>query len=120
MRWQGRRQSSNIEDRRGDAGMGGFGGDGPRIGIGLPGRRSGGLGIGAIAIVLVVGWVLGVNPLTLLGTLEGVDTGGTYDTGQPGQTGAPADEAATPSSLAAPRPERQGGRRPAYPTRSGK
>jgi uncharacterized protein len=96
MRWQGRRESGNIEDRRGDAGMGGFGGGGPRIGLGLPGgRRGGGLGIGAVAIILVVGWLLGVNPLALLGTIEGVDTGGSQlgSEQQTGQTGAPGDEA---------------------------
>ena len=95
MRWQGRRQSSNIEDRRGDAGAGGFGGAGPRIGIGMPGgRRGGGLSIGAVVIVLVVSWFLGVNPLTLLGGLEGGDTGGSsLGTEQTGQVGTPSDQA---------------------------
>ena len=94
MRWQGRRQSSNVEDRRGADATGGFGDTGPRIGIGMPGgRRGGGLSIGAVVIVLVVGWFLGVNPLTLLGSLEGVDTGGTYGTQQAGRTGTPADAA---------------------------
>ncbi len=96
MRWQGRRQSSNIEDRRGDAGAGGFGGAGPRIGMRMPGGRSGGgLSIGAVVIVLLVSWFLGVNPLTLLGGLEGGDTGGSsFGTQQTaGRTGAPSDEA---------------------------
>ncbi len=95
MRWQGRRQSSNIEDRRDDAGTGGFGGAGPRIGIGMPGgRRGGGLSIGAIAIILVVGWFLGVNPLTLLNGLEGGDVGGnSLTTEQAGRTGVPSDQA---------------------------
>ncbi len=96
MRWQGRRQSSNIEDRRGDGGMGGFGtGAGPRIGMGMPGgRRGGGLSIGAVVIVLVVSWFLGVNPLTLLGGLDGGGTGGSsLGTQQTSQTGAPSDEA---------------------------
>ena len=94
MRWQGRRQSSNIEDRRGDAGMGGFGGAGPRIGMRMPGgRRGGGLCIGAVVIVLLVSWFLGVNPLTLLGGLEGGDTGGSsLGTQQTGRAGAPSDE----------------------------
>ena len=94
MRWQGRRQSSNIEDRRDDAGTGGFGGAGPRIGMSMPGgRRGGGLSIGAIVIVLVVSWFLGVNPLTLLGGLEGGDTGGSSSqTQQTGEVGAPSDE----------------------------
>ena len=68
MRWIGRRQSSNIEDRR-DAGGGGLGGggfpggfntgggDGPRIPIGFPSgggaKTGGGLGIGTIVIILI-------------------------------------------------------------------
>jgi predicted metalloprotease len=94
MRWQGRRQSSNIEDKRDGGGMGGFGGAGPRIGMSMPGgRRGGGLSIGAVVIVLVVSWFLGINPLTLLGGLEGGDTGGSpFATEQAGQTGTPADE----------------------------
>jgi predicted metalloprotease len=62
MKWEGERQSDHVEDRRGG---GGFGGGGmPRIG----GR---GIGIGTIVIALVGGWVLGINPLTLLGVLGG-------------------------------------------------
>ncbi|RCW75653.1 KPN_02809 family neutral zinc metallopeptidase [Pseudorhodoferax soli] len=60
MRWEGNRESENVEDRRGQGGGGGrpvFGG------------RS--IGIGTIVIALVGGWVLGVNPLTLLGMLSG-------------------------------------------------
>ncbi len=63
MKWEGNRQSDNVEDRR-SAG-GGLGGGGmPHIG----GR---GIGIGTIVIALVGGWVLGINPLTLLGVLGG-------------------------------------------------
>ncbi|HOM11979.1 MAG TPA: neutral zinc metallopeptidase [Rubrivivax sp.] len=61
MKWEGERQSENVEDRRGG---GGFGGGLPRIG----GR---GIGIGTIVIALLGGWVLGINPLTLLGVLGG-------------------------------------------------
>lgn len=73
MRWEGQRESDNVEDRRdgggGGSGLGGFGG------------RS--IGIGTIVLALVGGWVLGVNPLTLLGLLGG---GG----GAPAQVSAPA------------------------------
>ncbi|MBX3643968.1 MAG: neutral zinc metallopeptidase [Rubrivivax sp.] len=64
MKWEGNRQSDNVEDRRGSGGGGFGGGMGPRIG----GR---GIGIGTIVIALVGGWILGINPLTLLGALSG-------------------------------------------------
>jgi len=61
MRWEGNRESDNVEDRRDD---GGGGGGGPVFG----GRS---IGIGTIVIALVGGWVLGINPLTILGALSG-------------------------------------------------
>ena len=64
MKWEGERQSDHVEDRRGGGMGGGFGGGMPRIG----GR---GIGIGTILIALIGGWVLGINPLTLLGALGG-------------------------------------------------
>ncbi len=64
MKWQGNRESDNVEDRRSG---GGFGGGGFRIG-------GGGLGLGTIAIALVGGWLLGINPLTLLSMLSGEQT----------------------------------------------
>ncbi len=61
MKWEGNRESDNVEDRRG----GGFGG-----GRGLPiGGR--GIGLGTVAIALVAGWIFGINPLTILGALDG-------------------------------------------------
>lgn len=65
MKWEGNRQSDNVEDRRAGGG-GGLGG--PRIG----GR---GLGLGSIVIALVAGWIFGINPLTVLGILDGVGGG---------------------------------------------
>jgi uncharacterized protein len=58
MRWEGNRESSNVEDRRGDGG-GGFG---------LGGRS---IGIGTIVIALVGGAIFGINPLTILDILSG-------------------------------------------------
>jgi len=73
-------QSSNIEDRRGEGGGfggGGFGGGFGGGGYGGPGiPLGGGLfkgGFGLIAIV-VIGLILGINPLSLLGGM--VDGGG--------------------------------------------
>ena len=87
MKWQGREESSNIEDRRTSGGApsgGGFGGGfssgGPlQGGGGLPiGGRGGLSGIVGIVILLVICWALGINPLTLLD--NGTVTGGTSGT----------------------------------------
>ena len=65
MRWQGRRQSTNINDARGSGslggGLGGMGRGGP-----FAVRRAGGGGIGVIIVVLVVAYFLGINPLEIL------------------------------------------------------
>lgn len=59
MKWEGQRESDNIEDQR-EAGGG--------RGVFTGGGR---LGLGTIVLALVVGWALDINPLTLLGALEG-------------------------------------------------
>jgi predicted metalloprotease len=67
MRWRGRRQSSNVEDRRGRSGArlpGGFGRIGGRRRPTM--RRAGGGGIGFIVIILILSFVFGINPLELL------------------------------------------------------
>ena len=61
MKWEGQRQSDNVEDRRDEGGGGG--------GFRLGGGRS--IGLGSIAIALVGGWIFGINPLTILGMLSG-------------------------------------------------
>ena len=63
MKWEGNRESDNVEDRRSNGG-GGFGGGG-----GLLGGRS--IGIGTIVVALVGGWMFGINPLTILSMLSG-------------------------------------------------
>jgi len=61
MKWEGNRESDNVEDRRGEGG-GGF--------SGLPiGGRS--VGIGTIVVALIAGWIFGINPLTLLSMFAG-------------------------------------------------
>lgn len=72
MEWRGRRQSDNIEDRRGG---GGFSGPGFRIPIGGGGRRGGGIGIGGLIFIGIVCFMLGINPLTLLSGGD-IDLGG--------------------------------------------
>ena len=63
MKWEGNRESDNVEDRRSGSGGGGGG-----LG-GLLGGRS--IGIGTIVVALVGGWIFGINPLTILGVLSG-------------------------------------------------
>lgn len=97
MRWSDFRRSDNIEDRRGQGG--GFS-IGP--GGGFP-VRGGHLGIGSILLILLIGWLLGVNPLALIGVNEVFDENGQYQEapdagtfGAPGQatTGTPSDQTA--------------------------
>ncbi len=73
MRWEGERESSNVEDRRSSSPSMGGGGVGGGLGRGGIGGR--GIGLGTIAIALVGGWLLGVNPLTILGALSGAGPG---------------------------------------------
>ena len=91
MKWDGNRESDNVEDRRDDGGGGGGGGFGGRS-----------IGIGTIVIALVGSYVLGVNPLTLLNLLSGGgDIGAVLQPGsqqgqQQGQEqAAPASDQAT-------------------------
>lgn len=62
MKWEGNRESSNVEDRRDDGGGSGSSG-------GLLGGRS--IGIGTIVVALLGGWAFGINPLTILNVLSG-------------------------------------------------
>ena len=88
MKWEGQRESDQIEDRR--DGGGGGGGGGIRIGGGR------GVGLGTIAIALVAGWIFGINPGTIIGVLgglEGAAPGATQQAPAPGATrSAPQDE----------------------------
>ena len=65
MKWEGNRQSDNVEDRRHENHAGGDGG------ARISGGR--GIGLGSVVIALLVGWVFGINPLTILGVLSGGD-----------------------------------------------
>ncbi len=81
MRWQGRRQSENVQDVRYEGGrpgggLGGGLGDAFRIpgGMGPGGQmripigrgQSGGFGCGTLIVIGVVLYLLGINPLTIL------------------------------------------------------
>ncbi len=63
MKWQGRRGSSNVEDRRGMSGKAVLGG-----------------GIGGVGLIIVIVFtLLGGNPGELLGGLSGTDSGAPYE-----------------------------------------
>ncbi len=88
MRWDQFRRSSNVEDARGS---GGFGGGGFRR---IPARR-GGLGIGAIIVIGLIGWALGIDPSVLITGAEMMSGGNSryeqQDQPPQGRTGAPED-----------------------------
>ena len=65
MKWEGYRQSSNVEDRRGSG-----------SGFGLGGGR---ISAGAIVIALIGGLLFGIDPLTMLSMITG---GGSMVQGQ--------------------------------------
>jgi predicted metalloprotease len=93
MRWGDMRESENVEDRTSGSPSGGGG-----FGLGGGGMRIGG---GALILIVIVGWLFGINPLQMLGLLSGGDGGPPPTTTQvpqtgygpqyasPGQTGAP-------------------------------
>jgi predicted metalloprotease len=95
MRWRGRRQSSNIDDRRG---RGGFarGPLGRGGGIRIPGGpiRAGGGGIGGIIVLLIVAgvlWAMGINPMVLFGGDGGTLSSGIEQTRAPTNGLAPGE-----------------------------
>jgi predicted metalloprotease len=93
MKWEGQRQSDNVEDRRG-GGPAGRGG-----GLPIGGR---GIGVGTIVVALVAGWIFGINPLTVLGLLSGGGGGAPVVQQAPAQRPPPQDrEAAFVSTVLA-------------------
>ncbi len=82
MRWDQFRRSDNVEDSRGEGG--GFPG-------GMPGA-GGGLGIGAIVVLGLIGWALGIDPRVLIqGAEQGNGPPPYYQPQGPGQRGIPND-----------------------------
>lgn len=62
MKWEGNRESDNVEDRRGGGGRG--------FGIG-----GGSIGIGTVVIALVASYFFGIDPGTVLNILSGGESG---------------------------------------------
>jgi predicted metalloprotease len=88
MEWENFRRSDNIEDRRGDGGSMEGGGGGM---LGAPG----GLGLGAIIVLSLIGWALGIDPRVLIGGAEMVN--GARHSGQISQNVQPQRRAGTPN-----------------------
>ncbi|MFM8898986.1 MAG: neutral zinc metallopeptidase [Burkholderiales bacterium] len=84
MKWEGNRQSDNVEDARG-------GGNGGRPGMRLGGGR--GIGLGTIVIALLASWAFGINPMKVLGVLGGGGLGGEQISQQTPAGAPPADDA---------------------------
>ena len=90
MRWKGRRESSNVEDRRGQS-SGGSSRSGMRLPIG--GRA----GRPSLLVLIVVGgvlWMMGVSPSTILSMLLGGGGGGYSQQTQTSQQASPTRSAA--------------------------
>jgi uncharacterized protein len=79
MRWDDFRRSSNVEDERGSGG-------------GMPGG-AGGIGLGAIIVLGLIGWALGIDPSVLINGAQILSGGGGAPTEQSGPP--PADDAQT-------------------------
>ena len=67
MQWGNNRESTNVEDVRNSSGGSGGGGGGGLLG----GLLSGRVGLGTVVIALVASYFLGINPMTVLGFLDG-------------------------------------------------
>ncbi|MEH3087237.1 MAG: zinc metallopeptidase [Xylophilus ampelinus] len=81
MKWEGNRESDNVEDRRGEVGGGGGG-------FGIGGRS---IGLGTVVVAVVAGWAFGINPLTMLSLLSGGGSGAPVQQQAPAQR-PPADD----------------------------
>lgn len=98
MEWQNFRRSDNIEDRRDDDSSDPSGGGG----FSLPGGLGAGhLSLGAIIILGLIGWALGIDPRVLIGGAEMIQNGGhsIQNNGQlspSGSTQQASTEAGTP------------------------
>ncbi len=102
MRWERKGRSENLEDRRGegdgDSSSGLPGGlSGQRIGIPIPRGRNGRFSLTGLLVMLVVMYLLGINPLSLLG-----GAGGDPGTDFQGAQGGFADESAGATGSGAP------------------
>lgn len=80
MKWEDFRSSENVEDYRG--GGGGLGG---AVG-------GGGLGIGAVLILSVIGYFIGIDPRILISGASIVTGGSSSQSAAPPKSGPPKDD----------------------------
>ena len=99
MKWRGRRESENVEDRRGQGGGFGFPGGGRRMRIPMPrsrGGQGGGIGIMGILVILGLMYFFGVDPRVILQGPQGgvpdikMPNPSAGQAGRPAPSGAPA------------------------------
>jgi len=88
MKWKGKRQSSNIDDRRGQSTGRGIGGFNPMLLGPLIRMLFSKTGLIIVGIFLLISFLTGNNPLSLLGQ---------FFTGAPGQTQSSAPYQGTPA-----------------------
>jgi predicted metalloprotease len=101
MKWRGRQQSSNIEDRRGQGGggLGGLGGSsfgrggGFRLPTGGGGGSRGGIGslIGIVVVLGIIWFATGQNPIDILTGGSGTSGSSASSSGQLPTTGEEAE-----------------------------
>ncbi len=93
MRWQRRGRSENLEDRRGRGSRGGVAGLPSGMRLPMPRGRGGRFSLVGFLVMIGVLWLLGVDPLTLLGGAAGPSVGIDPDAGfagaPPVSTGEP-------------------------------
>ncbi|MBK9081047.1 MAG: neutral zinc metallopeptidase [Rhizobiales bacterium] len=82
MKWEDFRSSENVEDYRGGGGGGGLGG---AVG-------GGGLGIGAVLILSVIGYFIGIDPRILISGASIVTGGSSSQSAAPPKSGPPKDD----------------------------
>ncbi len=98
MEWQNFRRSDNVEDRRDDDSGGDSGGGGG--GFGIPGLGGAGhLGLGAIIVLGLIGWALGIDPRVLIGGAEMIQGARQGQYTQSSQTSPPSQQARTETGV---------------------
>lgn len=96
MRWRRGKRSEDLEDRRGE-GRGGSpfgwpgGRSGPRVGLPIPRGRGGRVSLTGLLVMLLVMWLLGIDPSTLLGGLGAGGPLAPMGSGTASDPGRPSD-----------------------------